>query len=123
MRVVLDECVRRSWLAYLASAGHEALDWVVVAGHGGEPDDVLLAWAAAHDAVVLTADSDLGQIVWARRATAPTVVQLEQPEWRPAEFGMSVLTALAECRDTPAARFFVGIRADHKYRLRRLPML
>ena len=122
MHVVVDECVRRSWIDFLDSGGHEAVDWVAVAGRQGAPDDELIAWAKRSEHVVLTADSDLGQIVWSQGASGPSVIQLESPAWRPEQYGVTVLTALQECSEQPSACFFIALRVNGSYRIRRLPI-
>lgn len=121
MRIVVDECVRRRWIPFLAESGYVVDEWMALAGRQGAPDHELFEWARAADAVILTADGDLGQLVWAQGADRPTVVQLDNPTWRPEEHGVTVLDALAECEARVPDHFFILVRADRRYRIRRLP--
>jgi predicted nuclease of predicted toxin-antitoxin system len=106
--------------ALLAAAGHDAVH-VIDCGLAGAPDDQVMAKAVEHGRVLLSADTDFGEILARTRGTVPSVV-LFRREDRSAESVASVLLAnLDVMADELTAGAFVVI-GEERLRLRQLPL-
>lgn len=72
MKVLADENVQASTVAWLRAGGHDVL--YVAETLRGFDDDELLATASAESRVILTDDKDFGELVFRRRLAAHGVV-------------------------------------------------
>ena len=68
MKLLLDMNLSPQWVEVLSARGHDCQHWSQI-GQGDDPDDVLLDWARAHDAVLITAELDFGQLLPLRRSS------------------------------------------------------
>lgn len=83
MKLLLDANLSPRIVLRLAAAGYDASH---VADHGltAASDDTIIAYAAEHDYVAVTADTDLSMILSLRNLPKPSVVLLRQvAELRP----------------------------------------
>ena len=78
MRWIADECLSRSIVEHLRADGHDVL--FVAERHGGISDTLILQMASAEQRLLLTHDSDYGDLLFRDRTlTAPGVVFLRFP--------------------------------------------
>ena len=121
MRFLLDECLSVRVAPELVAAGHDAVhvDDIDLAGH---TDEDVLAAAVADSRVLLSADTDFGEILARSNDTTPSLVLFRRSDRTAhslAEVLLANLDAIAEDLDHGA---FVVITED-RLRIRRLPML
>lgn len=94
MKLVVDMNLGPGWAEFLASRGHDAVHWSTV-GDPRAPDEVIVAWARAERAVVLTADLDFAAILALSGATGPSVVLLRVQDTFPDAIGDLVVERLS----------------------------
>ncbi len=58
------------------------------------PDENIMEWARVNRSIVFTHDLDYGALLYATRASAPSVIQLRCEDVRPATMQAAVLSAL-----------------------------
>jgi predicted nuclease of predicted toxin-antitoxin system len=83
------------WVDVLAQSGIETAHWSMVGAHNA-PDREVMAFAMAHDFVVLTHDLDFGAILAATQGNKPSVVQVRADDTNPDVIGGAVLAALSQ---------------------------
>ena len=93
MKVVIDMCLSTRWAPYLSDHGHDAVHWSSV-GQQDDPDEVILTWAVSEGAVILTKDLDFGMLVFSRRQTGPSIIQIRSDADLPEDTGTQILRAL-----------------------------
>ncbi len=120
MRVVLDMNMSPRLTPMLAGAGVEAVAWSSL-GAADEADPRIMAYAAAHDYIVLTNDLDFGLLLSATNATAPSVVQVRLDNLDPERIGGRLIDVLREFRAELAAGALVTVDPN-KTRVRFLPI-
>lgn len=120
MKVVVDNCLPVSWAERLRAAGHEAQAWRDL-GPANAPDEVIIQWARAHGAVVLTHDLDFTRLLFLTGAGLPSVIQLRVDDVRPAAFG-GVVAAILRDRAAELARGALITVTSHRSRYRLLPL-
>ncbi|WP_419947025.1 DUF5615 family PIN-like protein [Candidatus Poriferisodalis sp.] len=92
MKLLLDANLSPQLVDELRSHGHEAL-------HVGDvdmltaADETILDWAAEHEYVVATADSDFGVLLFRRRSARPSVVHVRGVSHRPPAVHAELLAA------------------------------
>lgn len=97
MRFLVDMNLSPSWVAFLRSAGFEAVHWSNV-GAPDASDSLLMRWAALQDHIVLTNDLDFSAILAATGRRKPSVVQIRADLLTPSTIGNALLRALAQTR-------------------------
>ena len=70
MKLLVDMNLSPRWLGVLADAGIKAVHWSTL-GANNAPDSEIMAYANAHDYVVLTHDLDFGAILAATHGEKP----------------------------------------------------
>jgi predicted nuclease of predicted toxin-antitoxin system len=95
MKVLIDMNLSPRWLPFLKEAAIEAAHWSEV-GAGDAPDLEILAYAAAHDYVVLTHDLDFAAILAATHGQKPSVVQIRAEQLAPERIGKQIVGALRQ---------------------------
>ena len=83
------------WVGLLNGAGVEAAHWSTL-GAINAPDSEIMAYAAAHNYVVLTHDLDFGSILAATHGEKPSVVQIRAADVSPDVIGRQVIIALGQ---------------------------
>lgn len=120
MRFLVDASLSPSVVVALEDAGHDAV-------HVGDvlpltaTDDVVFDTAVDQAQIVVTADTDFGEILARRQATIPSVVLFRTPGGRPsarAQLLLDHLTAVAQELEDGAIVVF----QESRIRVRPLPL-
>lgn len=120
MRFLIDECLSTRLGALLSEAGHDALH-VDDLGLLGARDELVMAAALDDTRIVVSADTDFGELLAASTAQYPSVI-LFRRNGRTAEQQASILIAnLAAIEDDLADGAMVVVLQD-RMRVRRLPI-
>jgi predicted nuclease of predicted toxin-antitoxin system len=75
MKILIDMNLSPLWVQFLVENGIEAVHWSTV-GEPTAPDSQILEHAASNGFVVFTHDLDFGMLLAARKARAPSVLQV-----------------------------------------------
>ena len=75
MKFIVDVCLPRQVAEALSKDGHEALHWSEV-GDPKAKDAVIMAWAAKHVYIVITADTDFGHLLAKTSYASPSTIIL-----------------------------------------------
>lgn len=95
MKLLLDMNLSPRWVLLAAGAQIEAIHWSSVGPvHAADAD--LMAYARAHDYVVLTQDLDFSAILAATGGTKPSVIQIRSDELNPDVIGAAVIAAIQQ---------------------------
>lgn len=121
MKLLVDMNLSPRWVAFLQSAGFEAVHWSQV-GDPTADDAELMAYAIREKSVVLTQDLDFGSILAVTAGIDPSVVQLRSGDLRPEQIGDVVITALRQLEAQIAVGALVTIDLE-RVRLTFLPLL
>lgn len=120
MRFLLDQNASPALVGLLADAGHDA-EHVGDLGMSEAPDDEVLAAAKNAGAVLISSDTDFGDLLAHSNAAEPSVILLRRQEGRRAsEIAALILANL----DAVAVDLEVGafvVIADDRVRVRSLP--
>lgn len=74
MKFLVDRCAGRRLAEWLSSLGHDVIE---ARSLGKDPgDSVLLEWAAEENRILVTIDTDFGQLVYVNRARHCGIVRL-----------------------------------------------
>jgi predicted nuclease of predicted toxin-antitoxin system len=95
MRLLIDMNLSPRWVGLLERAAIDAVHWSTVGAHNA-PDKQIMAYAAAHDYVVLTHDLDFGAILAATQGEKPSVVQIRADDVSTGAIGDQVIAALRQ---------------------------
>jgi predicted nuclease of predicted toxin-antitoxin system len=104
----------------LSSHGHDVLHWSDV-GDYRATDAVVLAWARAHDRVLVTHDLDFGAMLAATEAPGPSVIQIRVQDLLAPEAIEAVEHAI-EVASPAIARGAIVTIHDDRSRVRILPL-
>jgi len=121
MKLLVDMNLSPRWVSMLSDAGIAAVHWSTV-GARNAPDAEIMAYAAAHDYVVLTHDLDFGAILAATQGEKPSVVQIRAEDVSPHVIGSPVVSALRQMAEELKAGALVTVDPN-RTRLRVLPLL
>jgi predicted nuclease of predicted toxin-antitoxin system len=83
------------WVAFLRSAGHEALHWSTV-GSPSASDRTITAWAVANAHIIFTNDLDFSAILAATQAETPSVLQVRTQDLLPDDGEVIAMEIIAE---------------------------
>jgi predicted nuclease of predicted toxin-antitoxin system len=121
LRFRVDQCLSAGLAEGLSAAGHDAVH--VSAYEMSRADDTeILARAAEEDRVLLSADTDFGGLLAARRVAVPSVILYRRrTRRRPHEQVLILLANLTTVEDDLEAGAIVIVE-DHGIRIRRLPI-
>ena len=101
MRFLVDECLSTRVPELLVAAGHDAVH-VVDCGLAGEPDERVLAQAADDRRVLLSADTDFGEILARSGSPVPSVILFRRAAASPSQPGFKpMLSDLSYASGTP----------------------
>lgn len=120
MRLLLDECLPTRLAALLQAAGHDCVH-VYDLRLGGHPDESVMAAAARDARILISADTDFGELLANSSVIAPSVILIRRADKRPDAL-CTVLTAnLGPIADELNDGAIVVI-TDTRIRTRRLPL-
>jgi predicted nuclease of predicted toxin-antitoxin system len=120
LTVVIDNCLPVSWAAFLQGLDHNARHWREL-GPPNAPDTQIMAWAQQNNAVVLTHDLDVTQLLFQTNTAMPRVIQLRVDDVRPGSIGRKVAGVLAQYCEELLAGALITLKGS-KTRLRILPL-
>jgi predicted nuclease of predicted toxin-antitoxin system len=120
MKVLIDMNLSPRWVDSLTAAGIESAHWSGL-GPSTASDAAIMAFAAAHEYVVVTHDLDFSAILAASGGDRPSVVQIRADDLSPERIGQRVIAALAQA-GTELERGALLTIDVHRTRLRMLPL-
>jgi predicted nuclease of predicted toxin-antitoxin system len=120
LKLLIDECLSVLVAELLTASGHDA---VHAADRGllARPDDEVAALALAEDRVVVSADTDFGELLANSGATHPSFVLLRRVGHRPVE-QVAALIANLPSIEHDLLEGAVAVIGDARIRVRRLPI-
>lgn len=120
MRFLIDECVSPRVGEALTEAGHDAVHLRDVGLLGASDEDVM-ASASADSRVVVSADTDFGELLATRGATLPSLILLRQPDRTAGHQAQTILANLPQVESDLQAGAVVSLTGD-RVRVRLLPL-
>jgi len=119
MKLLVDMNLSPQWIPFLRDAGWEAIHWSDV-GKEAAGDAEIMAYATAHDYVVVTHDLDFGAILAVTHGKKPSVVQIRSEDVSPKVIGRQTVAALRHVQSELEAGALLTIESE-RIRLRLLP--
>ena len=120
MRLLLDECLSTRLTPLLARAGHDVTH-VSDIGLAGHPDQDILDTARAEGRVLISADTDFGELLARADTTLPSLVLFRQGNRTPEHQAATLIANLDEITDDLDAGAIVVFTND-SIRIRTLPV-
>ena len=120
MRLLLDECLSTRLTPILARAGHDVTH-VTDIGLGGNPDQDVLDAARTDGRVLVSADTDFGELLARQDTALPSLVLFRQGNRTPEHQAATLLANLDEITDDLDAGAIVVFTND-SIRIRTLPV-
>ena len=120
MRFLLDECVPAAMAAMLGAAGHDCVH-VYDLGLGGHPDEEVMALADREKRILVSADTDFGELLATAPVLAPSVILMRRTDKKPEALASVLLANLGQVSHDLAAGALIVI-SDTRVRARRLPI-
>ncbi|MFT4034120.1 MAG: DUF5615 family PIN-like protein [Patulibacter sp.] len=117
MRFLLDECLSARLADELREAGHDVVR-IAELGLLGSPDEVVLDVAASEDRILVSADTDFGELLATSGRARPSVILFRRS---PVGQAAVLLANLAEVADDLTQGAVVVLTED-RIRIRRLPI-
>ena len=121
MKFLLDQNVSPALVGLLADADHLA-EHVRDLGMREAPDDVVLAAARDADAVLISSDTDFGELLARSNANEPSVILLRRQEGRRANEIASLIVANLQAVADDLASGAIVVLDDDRVRIRSLPL-
>lgn len=118
MRFLIDECLNLRAATLLNEAGHDAVH-VAAIGLAGHPDVEVMALARTETRVLVSADTDFGELLVNSGDIMPSVILLRRNH-DAANQAAVILTALPDIEEQLHQGAFVVITVD-RVRIRSLP--
>lgn len=120
MKFLIDECLSGYLASRLRDAGYDCVH-VYDVGLGGQPDEEIMALAAREDRILISADTDFGELLANSPVLAPSLILLRRTDKRPASLAPVILANIGQIADDLAAGALVVI-SDTRIRTRQLPV-
>ncbi len=121
MRLLVDENLSIRVAQQLREAGHDVVH-VTEVGLGNTEDQTILAYAADHDRVIVTADADFGTLLALRGGSRPSVLMLRSSDHlTPAQQADLAASTLGRIEDELLAGAVASVTPE-RIRIRALPM-
>lgn len=120
MRFLIDECLPSALAAVLREAGHDCVH-VYEAGLGGQPDEQVMALADREQRILVSADTDFGELLASAPVVAPSLILLRRADKRAGPLAAVLLANLGQVKDDLATGALVVI-SDTRVRSRLLPV-
>ena len=121
MKFLLDQNVSPALVGLLADADHLA-EHVRDLGMREAPDDVVLAAARDAEAVLISSDTDFGELLARSNANEPSVILLRRQEGRRASEIASLIVANLQAVADDLASGAIVVLDDDRVRIRSLPL-
>lgn len=120
MRLLLDECVHPLVAGLLTEGGHEV---ATVSGLGlaGAVDAVVFALARDEHRVIVTLDTDYGELLARTGSKAPSVVLIRRRDHRPESIAAVVQAVVASCEQV-LLDGAIAVVGERTVRIRELPL-
>jgi len=120
VKFLIDECISARVVPLLAGAGHDVVH-VEDRGLAGHVDHEVLELARVEGRIVVSADTDFGEILASSGASLPSLILLRQGNRSPQHRTATLLANLDEVAGDLIAGAVV-VLTDDRIRVRRLPM-
>lgn len=120
MRFLIDECLSGDLARRLQEAGHDCVH-VYDVGLRGRPDEEIMALAARENRILISADTDFGELLANSPVLAPSVILMRRTDKRPESLASVILANIGQVADDLAAGALVVI-GDTRIRTRQLPV-
>ena len=120
MRFLLDECISTRLILLLTSAGHD-VEHVTVCGLAGRIDDEVLEAARAQERVLVSADTDFGELLARHSAVLLSLVLFRQGNRGAEHQAQTLLENLDEIEEDLAAGA-IAVFTQNSIRIRALPI-
>lgn len=120
MRFLVDECLSPTLATHLQDAGHDAVHITHLAMCGAQ-DTLVMQVAHTQRRVLLSADTDFGELLARSNDNGPSVVLFRGHEVKPAVMAVMLLTNLDQIDESLTVGAIVVI-LDDRIRVRRLPL-
>jgi predicted nuclease of predicted toxin-antitoxin system len=104
----------------MRAAGHDCVH-VYELGLGGRPDEQIMAAADGDERILISADTDFGELLANAPVLAPSVILLRRTDKTPESLASVLLANLDQVAEELTAGALVVI-SDTRIRTRRLPM-
>jgi predicted nuclease of predicted toxin-antitoxin system len=121
VKFLLDQNVSPALVGLLADADHLA-EHVRDLGMREAPDDVVLAAARDAEAVLISSDTDFGELLARSNANEPSVILLRRQEGRRASEIASLIVANLQAVADDLASGAIVVLDDDRVRIRSLPL-
>jgi len=121
VKFLLDQNVSPALVGLLADADHLA-EHVRDLGMREAPDDVVLAAARDAGAVLISSDTDFGELLARSNANGPSVILLRRQEGRRASKIASLIVANLKAVADDLASGAIVVLDDDRVRIRSLPL-
>lgn len=120
MKLLLDEALSQRLAPILQAAGHDCIH-IRDLGLQGRPDNEIMTAAVADSRVLVSLDTDFGELLALGQQAGPSVLLLRRAPHSPALQAPLVLAALAAVEQDLIAGAIAVIVGDH-IRIRSLPI-
>jgi predicted nuclease of predicted toxin-antitoxin system len=120
VRFLVDECLPPSLAGLPRAAGHGCAH-VCEPGLGGQPDEQIMDLADRENRILISADTDFGELLANAPVLAPSVILLRRAGKRAASLAAVVLANLEQVTEDLAAGALIVI-SDTRIRARLLPV-
>jgi predicted nuclease of predicted toxin-antitoxin system len=120
VRFLIDECLPAAMAELLRAAGHDCAH-VYELGLGGQPDEQIMAVADRENRILVSADTDFGELLANAPVLAPSVILLRRTDKQARSLAAVILANLEQVTDDLVAGALI-VTSDTRIRARRLPM-
>jgi len=120
MKTLIDMNLSPTWVSVLEKAGHTASHWATI-GPPNARDREILEWAKTQGHVLFTHDLDIGAILAATSADAPSVIQIRTQDVTPDKAKDLLLNALKRFEKDLLRGALISLD-EEKSRVRLLPL-
>jgi predicted nuclease of predicted toxin-antitoxin system len=120
VKFLIDECLPPQMAGLLRAAGHDCAH-VYELGLGGQPDELIMARADSENRILISADTDFGELLANAPVLAPSVILLRRTDKTARSLAAVILANLEQVADDLNAGALIVI-SDTRIRARRLPM-
>lgn len=120
VKFLIDECLPRLLAIQLCAAGHDAVS-VVGLGLAGASDQVVMEAAREQGRVLVSADTDFGELLARSNERRPSLVLYRGEEVDPEVLALTLLANLKQIEEPLVAGAIVVV-LDDRIRVRHLPL-